>query len=505
MRKIDIFDTTLRDGEQAPGATMSIEEKLELALQLEKLNVDVIEAGFPIASPGDFEAVKRIAETVKGRTIAGLARAVSKDIETAAKALEKAEKPRIHTFIATSPIHMEHKLKMDEDQVVARAIEAVNYAKKYVQDVEFSAEDAGRSELPFLYKIFEEVIKAGATVINVPDTVGYKLPDEFGRFIKLIKENVKNIDKAKISVHCHNDLGLAVANSIAAIQNGADQVECTINGIGERAGNASMEEIIMILKTRKNEFNGVYTDINTKQFFITSKMVERFSGFEVAKNKAIVGKNAFLHESGIHQDGVLKERSTYEIMTPEDIGIKVDNIVLGKHSGRHAFKVKLKEMGYELPESLLEGLYEKFLETADRIKELKEEDIRAIVEGERNYSEEGYELLAVSAVSGTKLPSAAVKLKKENQEFIESSAGDGPVDAVYKCIDKITGTESVLLDYSIKSTSELKESLGEAKVRIQGQKSNYLGIGTSTDIIEASAKAYLNAVNKMIKAEKTRG
>lgn len=505
MRKIEIFDTTLRDGEQAPGATMSVSEKIELALQLEKLNVDIIEAGFPIASPGDFDAVKQIAEIIKGREVAALARAVSKDIETAAKALEKAERPRIHTFIATSPIHMKYKLKMEEDEVIARAVEAVSYAKKYVNSVEFSAEDAGRSELSFLYRVFQAVIDAGATVINVPDTVGYKLPDEFGRFIKSIRENVKNIDKAKISVHCHNDLGLAVANSIAAIQNGADQVECTINGIGERAGNASMEELVMILKTRKDLLSGVYSDINTKQFYSTSRLVERLSGFDIAKNKAIVGKNAFLHESGIHQDGVLKERSTYEIMSPEDIGITVDNIVLGKHSGRHAFKVKLSQMGYELSSEEIEKNYEKFLEIADRMKNVKEEDIRALVEDNKKHFEPEYELSYISVVSGGKIPSAVVSLIRHGQEQTEAAVGDGPVDAAYKAVDKIVNLKCELLDYSIKSTSETKETLGEAKVKIKGEKTSYIGTGISTDIIEASVKAYINAINKMINNERDVG
>ena len=505
MRKIEIFDTRLRDGEQAPGATMSVSEKVELALQLEKLNVDIIEAGFPVASPGDFEAVEQIAKLIKGREVAALARAVSKDIEIAAKALEKAEKPRIHTFIATSPIHMKYKLKMCEDEVIARAIEAVSFAKKFVNIVEFSAEDAGRSELPFLYKIFEEVINAGATVINVPDTVGYKLPDEFGKFIASIKSGVKNIEKAKISVHCHNDLGLAVANSLAAIQNGADQVECTINGIGERAGNASMEELVMILKTRKDLLSGVYTDITTKQFYQTSKLVERLSGFEIAKNKAIVGKNAFLHESGIHQDGVLKERSTYEILSPEDIGISIDNIVLGKHSGRHAFKVKLSQMGYEFTEEEIQKVYERFLLIADKMKTVKEDDIRALVEDTRVHVTPEYELVHVSVVSGGAIPSAVVRLSHNGEEYTEAEVGDGPIDAAYRAIDKITGKKCELIDYSIKSTSESKETLGEAKVKIKGAKGNYMGTGTSTDIIEASIKAYINALNKMIYEERNIG
>lgn len=503
MKKIDIFDTTLRDGEQAPGATMTVGEKLEIARQLEKLNVDVIEAGFPIASPGDFEAVKKVAETIKGRTIAALSRAVSKDIEIAAKALEKAEKPRIHTFIATSPIHMKYKLKMEEDEVVRRAIEAVTLAKKYVDDVEFSAEDAGRSELSFLYRIFEEVIKAGATVINIPDTVGYKLPDEFGNFVKSIKQNTVGIEKAKISVHCHNDLGLAVANSLAAIKAGAEQVECTINGIGERAGNAAMEELVMILRTRPDQFEKIYTEIKTKQFYNASKIVEGITGFQIAKNKAIVGRNAFRHESGIHQDGVLKERSTYEILTPEDIGISVDNIVLGKHSGRHAFKSKLEKLGYSLSKEELENLYVKFLEIADRIKEVKEADIRALVEGERTLPEaKQYKLSHVSVTSGTQVPYAVVALIREGEEYIETSIGDGPVDATYQAIDKIVKRKHKLLDYNIKATGESKDTLGEARVIVQteGMK-RYSGAGASTDVIEASVKAYLNAINKILAYE----
>lgn len=503
MRKIDIFDTTLRDGEQAPGATMTVKEKLDVARQLEKLNVDVIEAGFPVASPGDFEAVKLIASEIKGRTIAALARAVNKDIEIAAKALENAQKPRIHTFIATSPIHMKHKLKMDEDEVVRRAVEAVKLSKKYVNDVEFSAEDAGRSELRFLYRIFEEVIKAGATVINVPDTVGYKMPDEFGEFIKSIKKNTIGIEKAKLSVHCHNDLGLAVANSLAAIKAGADQIECTINGIGERAGNAAMEELVMILRTRKDQFEDIYTEINAKQFYNASKIVEKITGFEISKNKAIVGRNAFRHESGIHQDGVLKERSTYEILTPEDIGISVDNIVLGKHSGRHAFKVKLEQLGYILNKEEIENLYEKFLNVVDRIKEVKEADIRALVEGERTLSEEKqYKLVYVSVTSGTQVPHAVVKLNKDGIDYIETSIGDGPVDATYKAIDKIIKRNNRLIDYSVKATGETKETLGEARIVIETEKKKkYSGAGASTDVIEASVKAYLNAINKIFAYE----
>ncbi|BDU51170.1 2-isopropylmalate synthase [Haliovirga abyssi] len=505
MKKIDIFDTTLRDGEQAPGATMNAKEKITLAKQLEKLNVDIIEAGFPIASPGDFDAVKTIAENIKGRTIAALARATSKDIETAARALEKAEKPRIHTFIATSPVHMKYKLRMEPEVVLERARQAVRLAKKYVDDVEFSAEDAGRSDLEFLYKVYAAAIEEGATVLNVPDTVGYKLPDEFGRFIKSIKQNTKGIEKAKISVHCHNDLGLAVANSIAAIQNGAEQVECTVNGVGERAGNAAMEELVMILKTRTDILGDYFTDINSKQFYNTSKMVETFTGFYIPKNKAIIGINAFKHESGIHQDGVLKERSTYEILKPEDIGVFGDNIVLGKHSGRHAFKVKVEEMGYNLEDSEIENLYKKFLKLADNLKEVKEQDIRAIIDGERTLVDEEYKVLYVSVSSGTQIPSAVVRLSKSGEEFTETSIGDGPVDAAYKAIDKIVGEKSILLDYNIKSTSETKETLGEARVRIKGSKGNYTGIGASTDIIEASVKAYLHAINKMIFEEQKGG
>ena len=502
MKKIEIFDTTLRDGEQAPGATMTVKEKLELAKSLESLNVDVIEAGFPIASPGDFEGVKIIAETIKGRTVAALARATRGDIECAAKALENAEKPRIHTFIATSPVHMEYKLRMDKETVVKKAVEAVKFAKTFVEDVEFSAEDAGRSELPFLYEIFEKVIDAGATIINVPDTVGYKTPKEFGEFIKSIKENVRNIKKVKISVHCHDDLGLAVANSLAAIENGADQIECTINGIGERAGNASLEEITMILKTRQDLYKDFYTDIKIGQIYNISKKVESLSGFDIAKNKAIVGKNAFLHESGIHQDGVLKERSTYEIIKPEDIGRMDDNIVLGKHSGRHAFRVKLEKMGYLLEKEELENMYQNFLEICDRLKQVKEEDIRGLLEGGRDTFEEGYKLLYINVTSGNQIPNAVIKLEKEGEVYIESAVGDGPIDATYKAINRIINVEATLLDYTIKATSETKETLGEARVRVKGEKHNYIGIGASTDIIEASAKAYLNAVNKILREEK---
>ncbi|MGM0508269.1 MAG: 2-isopropylmalate synthase [Fusobacteriota bacterium] len=501
LRKIEIFDTTLRDGEQAPGATMTIQEKVELAKILEDLNVDVIEAGFPIASKGDFKAVKEISETLKKSTVTALARATNKDIEIAAKALKDAVNPRIHTFIATSPIHREFKLRLSKEEIVKKAVKAVKLAKSYVEDVEFSAEDAGRTELPFLYEIFEKVIDAGATVINVPDTVGYKTPKEFGEFIKSIKENVPNIKKAKVSVHCHNDLGLAVANSLAAIDNGADQVECTLNGIGERAGNASMEEIVMILATRKDLYKDIYTDIKTEKIYNASKKVELVSGFDIAKNKPIVGKNVFLHESGIHQDGVLKERTTYEIMSPESIGRNVDNIVLGKHSGRHAFEVKLKKLGYNLVKEEFERMYQKFLDVCDNLKEVNEEDIRAIIEGERSTVEKIYALDYVSVTSGSMYPNAVIRLTKDEKEYMETSTGDGPVDAAYKAIDKIINSGCTLIDYKIKATSEKKETLGEARVKIKGNKYNFLGIGTSTDIIEASIKAYLNAINKMLVVE----
>ncbi len=501
--KIIIFDTTLRDGEQAPGASLNIREKLEVAKQLVRLNVDVIEAGFPIASPGDFEAVKAVSQEIKGPVIAGLARSRKQDIERAAEALADAERKRIHVFLATSKIHMEHKLKKAEDEILRLAVESVEYAKKFTDDVEFSPEDASRTELSFLARVVEAVINAGATTVNIPDTVGYAIPQEFGNTISYLFKNVSNINKAILSVHCHNDLGLAVANSLAAIHAGARQVECTINGIGERAGNCSLEEVVMSLRTRKDFFDNVYSDINTKQIIKTSKLVSHLTGFVVQPNKAIVGDNAFAHEAGIHQDGVLKERTTYEIMLPEDVGLEENKLVLGKHSGRHAFKDRLEQLGFFLEEKELEEAFEKFKVLADRKKNIFDEDLEIIVEDAFSKAmPQIYALDYICITSGNKnLPTATIRLKKDDKIFQDAACGDGPVDAVYQTIERITGIKAELLDYTLRSVSKGKDAIGEVlvKMRIDGRIVN--GKGMSTDIIEASARAYLDGINKIVRGE----
>ncbi|HHY46406.1 MAG TPA: 2-isopropylmalate synthase [Firmicutes bacterium] len=497
-RIVQVFDTTLRDGEQSPGASLNVKEKVEIARQLARLNVDVIEAGFPIASPGDFEAVKAIAEEVTGPTIAALARATKTDIDRAWEALRHARRPRIHTFIATSDIHMKYKLRKEPAQVLEMAVAAVKLAKSYVEDVEFSAEDATRSNPEFLKTVFEEVIKAGATVLNVPDTVGYATPQEFARLICYLKENVKGIDKVILSVHCHNDLGLAVANSLVAIENGAQQVECTVNGIGERAGNAALEEIVMALATRRDYYDAV-TRVVTEQIYRTSRMVSTFTGIAVQVNKAIVGDNAFAHEAGIHQDGILKERTTYEIMTPESIGLTRSRLVLGKHSGRHAFAERLKELGYVLTNEEINRAYEEFIALADKKKEVSDRDIEAIVEGRHAVSQDRLSLDYLTVVSGNKtVPTATVRLYRDGQLVEEAACGDGPVDATYKAIDRITGERTQLVDYSIRAATSGKDALGEVVVKIRDNGNLFTGRGVSTDIIEASAIAYINAINKML-------
>jgi len=499
MRRIKIFDTTLRDGEQTPGVSLNVAEKLQIAKQLEKLKIDAIEAGFAIASPGDFEAIKTIAENVKDCTIVSLARAIEKDIDRAYEALKNAQSPRIHTFIATSDIHMKYKLKMSEDEVLERAVAMVKYAKKYVSDVEFSCEDATRSRIEFLIKVFEAVIKAGATVINIPDTVGYTTPDEMKRIIKALRENVTNIDKVEMSVHCHNDLGLAVANTLAAAQEGVIQLECTINGLGERAGNASLEEIVMALKTRKDFYN-IDVDIDTTQIYRTSKLVSSLTGIFVQPNKAIVGANAFAHESGIHQHGVLSERTTYEIIDPMSIGLPKNKMVLGKHSGRHAFEERLRELGYtDLTKEEIDKAFEKFKVVADKKKVVLDKDIEALLEQKTLNIPETYELIKFQIISGNDLIStASVKIKAGEEEFEEAATGDGPVDAIFKAIDRITNIQIELDDYSIKAVTQGKDALGEVTVRVRKDGKAFLGRGLSTDILEASAKAYINAINKML-------
>lgn len=494
--RVYIFDTTLRDGEQSPGVSLNVQEKVEIAQQLARLGVDVIEAGFPIASPGDFEAVKAIAERVKGPIIAGLCRATRKDIDAGWEALKQAESPRIHTFIATSDIHLRYKLQSTREQVLEQAVAAVRYAKKFTPDVEFSAEDASRSDLDYLCQIVEKVIDAGATVVNLPDTVGYAVPEEFGRFIRTIMERVPNIHRATISVHCHNDLGLAVANSLAAIMNGAGQVEGAINGIGERAGNASLEEIIMALYTKK-AFYQKEVGIRYQEIYRTSRLVSSLTGMVVQANKAIVGKNAFAHEAGIHQDGVLKERTTYEIMKPELIGLHRSNLVLGKHSGRHAFSERLKELGFELAGEELDKAFYRFKDLCDKKKEVTNEDLEAIVKDEVWVVPEKFRLNYLYFASGTRLiPTATVGIAVEGIVFEDAGTGDGPVDAALHVVDKITGLSGELVEYKLNAVTGGRDALGEVAAKVKVGERIYIGRGVSTDVIEASVRAYINAMNK---------
>lgn len=503
LEQIIIFDTTLRDGEQCPGASLNTQEKLEIARYLEKMKVDVIEAGFPISSPGDFEGVETIAKNIKGPTIAALCRAVEKDIKCAWDAIKKAKKPRIHTFIATSPIHMQLKLEKTAQEVLQQAVSAVKLAKSLCPEVEFSAEDASRSEPEFLYQIFTEVIKAGATVINIPDTVGYSQPQEFADLIKGIMENVSNIKEVTVSVHCHNDLGLAVANSLATIKYGVRQVECTINGIGERAGNASLEEIVMALHTRKDFYNKT-TNIDTHFIYPTSKLVSRLTGFLIQPNKAIVGKNAFAHEAGIHQAGVLKDASTYEIMKPQTIGLESNQIVLGKHSGRNAFRKRLIELGYDLDKEKLDKSFEQFKRLADKKKEVYNEDLIALMsEIVVTDIAEIYELQYFHITTGNSmLPTATVRLSKEGEILEDAACGDGPVDAVFKAIDRITGVKVKLTDYYLRALTRGKDAQGEAVVEIKDNGHSYIGKSISTDTLEASVKAYIKAINKMLSSQR---
>jgi len=498
MKTIKIFDTTLRDGEQSPGASMNIEEKVKIALQLERLGVDIIEAGFAAASPGDFEAISRISKKVTKSTICSLARAVAGDIEKAAAAIKDAKHQRIHTFIATSPIHMEHKLKMSEDEVVKRAVEAVKLAKSFCDDVEFSCEDAGRSEMPFLKRVMDAVIEAGAKTINLPDTVGYRMPHEIGAMIKELVEYADG--RAVISVHNHNDLGLAVANSLVAIENGALQVECTINGLGERAGNAALEEIVMALKTRADIYGEYKTNINTKEIYPTSRLVSSITGIVPQPNKAIVGKNAFAHESGIHQDGVLKCQQTYEIMSASDIGMEKNSIVLGKHSGKHAFKDKLKKLGYELEETELINLFEKFKLLADSKKEVFDDDIRALLNSQVNF-EPVYQLvnLQLSDCSSA-MATAAVMMKKGDKDIKAAGIGNGTIDAVFKTIDEATGINGSLKDYQVQAVSQGKDALAKVNVQVifDDDKPAVIGRGLDLDTMKASAEAYVNALNSYL-------
>ncbi len=496
MERIDIFDTTLRDGEQSPGASMDLESKYEIAVQLARLGVDIIEAGFPISSPQQFKACKLIAEEVKGPTIAALARAVKKDIDAAYQSIQAAEKPRIHTFIATSPIHMKYKLQKEPDEVIEMAVDAVKYARNLVPEVEFSPEDGTRSELEFLIRIIERVIDAGATIINIPDTVGYAIPEEFGKFIKAIIEGVPNMDKAKISVHCHNDLGLGVANSIAAIMNGAKQVEVTVNGIGERAGNAALEELVMALNVRR-DYLPYETGIDTTQIYNTSRLLSKIIGFPIPRNKPIVGENAFSHESGIHQDGVIKKRETYEIMTPQSVGRDSSNLVLGRHSGMHGFSKRLAELGFQLDKDQIKKAYENFLEIADRKKEVFDDDLYVIVSNQLGHKSATYLLDYFNIQSGNvAVPTATVRIKTEGKVYEEAAVGDGPVDAVFNAIDRVTGIKTQLIEYNVQAVTPGRKAMGEVMVSLQIDNKKFIGRGASTDIIEASARAYINAINR---------
>ncbi len=505
-KQIVIFDTTLRDGEQSPGASLNIQEKVEIAHQLAKLKVDVLEAGFPVSSPQQFEAVQRIANEVN-TMVAALARAKEIDIKKAAEALLGAPRKRIHTFSSTSDYHIIGKFSdvrygntINEKRatVIKMSYDAVQYAKTFCDDVEFSAEDAGRTDIGYLSEVIEAAIEAGATTINIPDTTGYTIPAEFADKIIELRKRVKNIDKAIISVHCHNDLGLAVANSLAAIETGARQVECTINGIGERAGNASLEEIVMALKVRKDKLN-YYTNINTKEIYNTSKIVSGLTGLIIQPNKAIVGANAFAHESGIHQDGMLKSRETYEIMTPEDVGVPSTKIVLGRHSGRHGLKARLNELGYALSDDELDRIYKLFTDLADKKKEVYDEDLRSLMGDEVYQKNQYYHLDYLQVHLGTHaIPTATIKLRIDDQKAVQESAtGDGPVDAIFNAIDRVLNMKYTVENYQLRSVTSGRQALGEAQLRIRANGKSFNGRGVSTDIVEASAKAYINAINEL--------
>jgi 2-isopropylmalate synthase len=496
-RMIRIFDTTLRDGEQSPGASMNVEEKVMIAKQLARLNVDIIEAGFAYSSPGDFEAVKRIAGEVEGPTICSLARARPEDIDRAWDALQGAPKVRIHTFLSTSDIHLKYQFRMTREEALKRAVDMVQRARGFVADVEFSPMDASRSDPNYLCDVVQAVIEAGAGTVNIPDTVGYATPQEFGRLIRTIRERVANIDQAVISVHCHNDLGLAVANALSAVAEGAGQVECTINGIGERAGNASLEEVVMGLRTRKDSY-GADTAIVTEEISKTSRLVSKITGMAVQPNKAIVGANAFAHTSGIHQDGLLKEKSTYEIMRPESIGLTQSKMVMGKLSGRHAFRQRLDELRYKLSEDELNHAFERFKRLADQKKEIYEEDIEVIVSEEIAKIDQQFALTSLLVESGTgKVPTAVVELEIAGRYAKQSGTGDGPVDAAYRTIAAMTQTKSRLLMYSVKAITGGTDAQGEVAVRLEEDGKTVTGHGADTDIIIASAQAYLNALNKL--------
>lgn len=497
--RVFIFDTTLRDGEQSPGASLNVQEKLEIARQLERLGVDVIEAGFPISSPGDFHAVQAVSKAVRNATVCGLTRARPNDIDVAAEALKDAVRPRIHTGLGVSDNHLAHKLNLSREAAMEQGIAAVKHARRYVEDVEYFLEDAGRADPDYLCRVIEAVIDAGATVINIPDTTGYTTPAEFGALIGSVMARVPNIGKATVSVHCHDDLGLAAANALAGVAAGARQVECTINGIGERAGNTSLEEIVMALRVRADVF-GVTTGIVTQEIYKTSRLVSNLTGILVQPNKAIVGANAFAHSSGIHQDGVLKERSTYEIIDPRDVGIPESRILLTARSGRHALKHRLQQLGYDLDETQLDRVYERFLQVADRKKMVHDEDLEVIVADETSSVRVSYELLQVQVSCGDhSIPTATVQLRGPGgQVMVDSDHGTGPVDAIYRAINRVTRVENELIEFSIQAVTEGIDALAEVTIRIRSNGDIYTGRGSHSDICVASARAYMHALNRLI-------
>jgi len=501
MEKVIIFDTTLRDGEQSPGASLTSDEKIKIAEQLERLGVDIIEAGFPIASEDDAKAVSLIGKRIKNSVVCALARCKDEDIETALRSLETAAKPRLHIFLAASEIHRKYKLHKAKDEIIKIAVEKASFAKKHIDNVEFSPEDASRTEPDFLLDVLKAVVAEGIKTVNIPDTVGYTIPSEYGSLIRYLRENLPK--DVVISVHCHDDLGLAVANSLTAVINGARQVECTINGIGERAGNASLEEIVMNMAVRKDLYN-IETNIVTKEIYRTSRMVSSLTGVPVQPNKAIIGENAFRHEAGIHQDGILKNRSTYEIMNPEMVGVPKSELVLGKHSGRHALKSRIEDLGFQLTDEQIEKVYDKFKRLADKKKDITDIDLIVLTEEEESKTEEPtYTLEYFHIISGSStIPSATVRIKKEDKIYEDASRGDGPVDALYKAIDRVTGISPILKEYKITAITGGQDAQGEVSVTLEADGLQVVGKGVSTDIIEASGKAYISAINRYITRKK---
>jgi 2-isopropylmalate synthase len=500
--RVMIFDTTLRDGEQAPGCSMTQPEKLRVAKALADLGVDVIEAGFPAASPGDWESVHSVAREVEGPIICGLARCTRDDIEKAARALRPAPKHRIHVFLATSAIHRQYKLNMAKEEIIRSAVEGVKIAREYCEDVEFSPEDASRTELEFLAQVVEAVIDAGATTVNIPDTVGYTVPHEFAELFRYLRKNVSNIDRARLSVHCHDDLGMAVANSLMAVVAGARQIECTINGIGERAGNCSLEEVVMALRTRETFFNA-RTHIQSQKLYPASRLVSSITGMPIPRNKAIVGENAFAHESGIHQHGMLKHASTYEIMRPQDVGLSRSALVLGKHSGRHALRERIKELGFDIDEAEFARVFEEFKALADKKKELFDGDIEALVLKAEGQDQGPWSLESLSTASGLQNATATVSLRHQDGRCIErSSSGDGPVDAAFKAIEDITGINPSLQKFELRSLSEGEDAQGEAIVYVNFQERSYRGSSATTDIVESATRAFLEVINRIELSQK---